>query len=238
MLICIYDTLYVIMDPQQITTTFIPKKPVIETAAVRTDRIPQSVSLAGFFAVGMLIVTAVGIGGIYVYRDYVQKQIIEQEISLNKSEKSFEPNLLQELTTVDKKLKNAAIVFKQHKALSPVFDILESVTLPNVRYTRFDFSFNESGNATVNLSGETDSYTAIAMQSQSLSEVTAFQNVIFSDFTRTPKKLVAFNVSLTVKPELLIFTQAPRKSTLVVPVELQSAVPAVTTGIPVETLNP
>jgi len=70
-----------------------------------------------------------------------------------------------------------------------------------------DISFNESRDIVATLSGESDGYRSIALQSQALAKNTSLKNIIFSNFVVNPRGRVSFNVSFIIPRSDILFTQ-------------------------------
>ncbi len=199
------------MDPNQITTTFIPKKPIEEIVVNTPGHRSAPAGTLFIIAIIVLILTIISVGGIIFYNKFLNSDIDQLQKSLTLSEKEYEPTLLVELTKLDKRLKGGATVLNQHVVVSPIFDLIEQNTLKTVRFSKFDLKVSESGIYEVVLAGEADNYQTIALQSQNFGDITVFKDVIFSDFTLTSKNRISFNVSFTVSRDILNFSSAPLK---------------------------
>ncbi len=70
-----------------------------------------------------------------------------------------------------------------------------------------DMSFNEAGDLAVTMSGESDGYRSIALQSQALAQNATLNDTIFSNFTVTPKGRVSFDVAFVIPKADLVFTK-------------------------------
>lgn len=204
------------MDPNQITTTFIPKKPIEEVVINTPGRSSAPAGTLFILAIIILILTIISVGGLFFYNNLTKSELVTLQESLEKNEKQYEPNLLVDLTNLDKRLKNGSALINQHIAVSPIFDLIEQYTLKTVRFSKFEFKTSDTGSYVVTLSGEADNYQSIALQSQNFGDISAFKGVIFSDFTLTPKNRISFNTSFTVAPEILSFKTAPLKSNTII----------------------
>lgn len=238
------------MDPNQITTTFIPKKPIEEVVINTPGRSSAPAGTLFILAIIILILTIISVGGLFFYNNLTKSELTTLQDSLEKNEKQYEPNLLVDLTNLDKRLKNGSALINQHIAVSPIFDLVEQYTLKTVRFSKFEFKTSDTGTYVVSLSGEADNYQSIALQSQNFGDISAFKGVIFSDFTLTPKNRISFNTSFTVSPEIINFKTAPLKSSMsiknntpAVPVSATSAVTSTqttesTAAVPANVLPP
>lgn len=191
---------------QNFTTTFIPKKPIVEQA-------PRSSKPAGILTIiAMLIFLATLVigGGSYLYANYLNGRTEELRKSIGLAEKNFEIKSISELQVLDKRLAVASTILKNHRVVTPFFRLLEETTLPAVRFSKFDFSIGEATSAqaaetTTALSGEAEGYRAIAQQSGVFGEHTAIRDHIFSNFILTPRGRVSFDLVFNVDPDLLDF---------------------------------
>ncbi len=199
------------MDPNQITTTFIPKRPITETIQT-PEPISRPVGFLFIIACIVLLVSGAFIGGMYWFTGYTADQNTLLTNQVASSKKSFEINLVNDMVSLDRRINHAELVVANHTVLSPVFDILETYTLDSVRLTKFDFKINDTKQIVVLLGGEARDYQSIALQAKKFNEINAFSSIIFSDFSINQREKTTFNVALTVSPELLAFAKAPLKS--------------------------
>lgn len=199
------------MDPNQITTTFIPKRPITETIQT-PEPISRPVGFLFIFSLGIMVLCGGIIGGLYWLTNYTREQGTVLVNQVASSKKTFEINLVNDMVKLDRSIKFSELTIANHTVLSPVFDILETYTLDTVRLTKFDFKINDSKQMIVVLGGEARDYQSIALQAKKFNEIAAFRSIIFSDFSVNQREKTTFNVTLTVSPELLAFAKAPLRS--------------------------
>jgi len=188
-------------------TTFIPKKPIVSQSSQSSAPVSKPVGILFVVSVIIFIMSLVTAGGMYGYKVYLEKQVVDLSNSLNLVQKNLDPNTIKEFTVMDKRLRNSETLLNQHIVTSPLFTMLGVTTLPTVRYTKMDMSFNEAGNLAVTMSGESDGYRSIALQSQALSQNANLSDTIFSNFTVTPKGRVSFDVAFTIPKSDLQFSK-------------------------------
>jgi hypothetical protein len=195
------------MDPNTVQTSFIPKKPLTEERAPAA----RSVSLLNFLSVFIFLASLLAAGGLFFYRGILQSSISDMEASLARSKASFEPGLISDLQTLDKRLNSANEVLDNHIAVSPIFLSLNALTLKSVRFTKFDYEIasDSSSSITVKMSGETapgpQGYTSIALESNKLAENKYFKDITFSNLTLTQAGGVSFDLTFTVDRNFLMF---------------------------------
>lgn len=203
----------------QFTTTFVPKKPMMPAVSASGNAVSRPVGLLTSLSTLFFFITLALAAGVYFWGQFQAKKNIQLEESLTRVEKTFEPQLITQLQKLDKQLKNGNLILNNHTVVSPVFAVLESSVIPQVRFTRFDFGIDEATKtASVKMSGEADGYAFIAQQSEILSKNTSIRNMIFSNFVLTQRGKISFDVSFTVLPEFIDFKRAPLFTTSSAPV--------------------
>lgn len=201
---------------QQFQTSFIPKKPIMESRATVSK---ASVSFFMIFATIVLVVAAIMLGGAYVYKigeqkskDSIQKYIVEKVNQI----KAEEPTL-REVTRIDKRISAADSVVKSHVLVSPIFNRLRQLTLKSIQFTKFEFSNGTSSSSTteVKMSGRANSYAAIANESDILTGAsgadTYFLSPIFSNLSLDDKARVAFDLTFRVDPDLVSYVDTLKR---------------------------
>ena len=192
---------------QEFRTTFIPKKPIVPQPASSVGAVSKPVGIIFTISLIIFIVSLCIGGGVYLYKSYLEKQVAELSSSLEALQRNIDPNVIKEFTVMDKRLKNSEVLINQHAVLSPLFTVLRTTTLPTVRYTKLDMTFSDNRDLQITMSGESDGYRSIALQSQALAKNANLKNTIFSNFVVTPKGRVAFDVSFMIPATDLAFAK-------------------------------
>ena len=195
------------MMENEFRTTFIPKKPIVPQSSQNSAPVSKPVGILFVISVIIFVVSLAIAGGMYGYKAYLQKEVADLSNSLNLVQKNLDPNTIKEFTVMDKRLRNSETLLNQHVITSPLFHVLGVTTLPTIRYTKMDMSFNDVGNLSVTMSGESDGYRSIALQSQALAQNANLSDTIFSNFTVTPKGRVSFDVAFTIPKTDLSFAK-------------------------------
>ncbi len=207
---------------QEFRTTFIPKKPVTEAPVTSSVRVPVGKPAGILFTLSVLILIISGIlgGGVYVYHKTATDKTKNLLAQIQIIEQRLESESIQTFALLDKRIKNAETLLRQHAVMYPIYRSIEKTALPQVRYTKMDTSLNsESGMIIVNLSGEADSYRSIALQSQSLGSDQKFKNILFSNFVVTPLGQVTFDVSLSINKSDLLYPIYARQINSLMPTQ-------------------
>jgi hypothetical protein len=190
------------------TTTFIPKKPIVpETSGPRPTSRP--VGLLSTISTILFFVAIICAIGVYVWEQYETQESAKLSASITLVEKSFEPELITQLQSLDTQLKTANTVLSGHTVVTPIFNVLASSTLPKVQFTKMSLVDDPTTGMAVSMSGVADSYQTIAQESDVLGSTSAFKNVLFSNFVLTQSGQISFDLSFSVDPSIVNFSTAP-----------------------------
>ncbi|MBA3550906.1 hypothetical protein H0W32_01715 [Patescibacteria group bacterium] len=191
------------MDPK-FQTTFIPKKPLIQTT---NNRSPRTINFFTLISLIVFITTAILAAGVWGYQKYLTKNIITLETTLNTELEKFEPALVADLGRLDTRLKSAKSLLNQHIALSSLFDFLSKVTLPSVRFSSFRYAINGQ-KITLNMTGQARSFSAVALQASELQQeknLNYIQNPLFSNLNLDEAGNVKFDFTGTVDSNKILY---------------------------------
>jgi hypothetical protein len=189
------------MDPQ-VSTSFIPKKPLTE------GRRGSSSGLIFLLALLIFIGSVVAAGAAFLYGTYLSNALTAKARSLETAQGAFESaGAIETLIRLDSRIKEAKSLLTGHVAPSAIFYFLSAQTLERVSFTGFDFGLKEDGSATIELKGITDGFPTIALQSDQLGSSKVLRNIIFSDIVVEEGGSVSFSLSATVDPALLLYSK-------------------------------
>lgn len=153
----------------------------------------------------ILVISGLLFGGAYFYKQQLIKRSDVLKESINRAQFIIDPALLNELTKVSGKIDSAKLVLSQHTSLLPIFSLLEKVTLKSVRFSNFSFSFSAEGVPTVNLIGDADSYSSLALQMDSFNKNSDIKGTSLSDMILGQSGRIKFNVSIKLDPSFIIY---------------------------------
>lgn len=202
------------MDPNtQFQTSFIPKKPMaqqVESVIVHHKRPMGALS---FFAIFIIIVLVIATIGLYLYKNVLNGELASAKQSLILAQKSFGPEVISDLELFNRRMSASKVLLSSHVVFSPLFSLLNQLTIPSVQFTRFQQTSTATGEGfTVRLNGIARDYKSIALQAQVFNSPSGkyLQDVVFSNLTLsnedTDKKgYVTFSLSFTVDPVLLSY---------------------------------
>lgn len=172
----------------------------------------------GLFVIAIFIfLGAAGMaGGLLYYQGTIQDDISQKSDQLAAARGEINTEAVSEYQRLEARLTQAGELLENHQALSPFFTLLERNTLQSVRYTNFEYTSGGGGNSgsqntansnsnvhSVSLSGEADSYQALARQSQLFLENELIRRSSFSGIQLTQNgELVEFQFTAQIAPSV------------------------------------
>lgn len=158
-----------------------------------------------FFAAIAAFVAVLSLTGGVIVLTLARESEREEFIAQNKiKEESLRPELLAQISLLDRRLKAARTLIGDHVFASNIFAVIEKNTHPQVRFLNFTFS---ADSAKLDMSGEAASYRALANQIGLFERDPQIEKTEFGGLSATGEGLVGFKLSLTFKPGLLHLRQ-------------------------------
>jgi hypothetical protein len=189
-------------------TSFIPKKPIVTNGATTSYGGGQkTTSISMVVSVSILIVVILSTGGLFLYKNYLIKNKEALSSSLVKVRDSFDNDTIAELETYDKRSSTAKQILNNHIVLSPLFELINELTLSSIQYTKFDHN-TANGIFSVKMSGIARDYRSIALQADvfNTGKGRKLKDIVFSNLTKDKNNYVTFDVEFTVDPSLLAYS--------------------------------
>lgn len=190
---------------QNFQTSFIPKKPIVQEEEVSTSKKPMS-----FFTVFGIIVfltMVASYGGLFLYQTTLVQKINASKEDLSKAGERFEIAKIDELQLLNKRLNAATKILEKHITISPIFEILQNITMKSVRYNKFTYNISDKNEIVISMSGEAQGYRSIALQSDLFSQEKNLIQPVFSNLTLNDKGAVLFDLEFKVDPILVNYKQ-------------------------------
>ncbi len=156
-------------------SSFIPKKPGV------AGSVSKSGGLFPFIANTIFVLALIASVLVFAYSKYLGNQISKMSDNLAVARQALEPELIAQLSSSDKRIAAANELIASHKSLSQFFDLLESLTLQNVRFTGFSYNQNTTGDVEISMKGQAQSYGVLALQAKIFSENENFIKPQFSN---------------------------------------------------------
>jgi hypothetical protein len=187
----------------RLRTSFIPKKTLILKSEAGGGRVSINLFLSFGMIVFFLMIALSA--GVYLYKVVIQKKITQEGAELEKARKAFEPSLIADVKRLDNRITTARIVLDNHIVALPIFDLLETLTLKTVRFTKFDYKNAKSGPPTIQLDGEAKGYSSVALLSDSFAGDERIKNPAFSNLNLNETGGVKFSFQASLDPSMVVF---------------------------------
>ncbi len=217
--------------------SFIPKKP-LSGPSVRSS----GAAFGMFFvlvATLIFVASLFAAGGAFVFKGFLHSSIASKSDTLQKAEAAFDPSTIQDLVRLDARINNAESLLQKHITALSIFNFFAQQTLQNVQFTGFTYELQENGSAQVSLTGISDGFATVALQSDQFGASKVLKNVVFSNIVVNATGRIGFNVKADLDPSLLSYA----KNLTAAPVPPPAAMPNTTpqqqmpqtgnTGLPV-----
>jgi hypothetical protein len=179
------------------------ERPVASAGSRRPVGILTLVSIFIFLAV------VLATGGLYLYRNMLQKNITSMDANLALAKERFEPAKINQLQVLGKRISASNQILAKHIAISPIFEALQKSTMKTIRYTSFNYEFSndKSSKIIVTMSGQAIGYRSIALQADLLAEDKNIVDPTFSNLTLDEKGNVLFDLEFSVDPNFVDYKQ-------------------------------
>ena len=140
----------------------------------------------------------------------MKKSITSMENTLNLAKNRFEPAKIAELQVLDKRLRASSEILSKHIVTTPIFEMLEKLTMKTVRYTKFSYELGTEKNISVKIkmSGQAIGYRSIALQSDLFTKNKNLIDPVFSNLTLDNNGRVLFDLEFSVDPSFVNYKQA------------------------------
>jgi hypothetical protein len=190
----------------QLQTSFMPKKPpVTAPTAPRAGR--RMFNVLALVSISVFSVAAVLSVLVFLYQAHLVRVISDMDTELIKARKSFEPEFIEEASRLNTRIEAARELINNHRALSPLFGVLEKKTLESVRFRDFSFDSSSGREATLVMTGQAKSFNAVALQSDVFGSERAFKDPVFSNFALNEQGDIVFNFKTSLDPALLRYSE-------------------------------
>jgi hypothetical protein len=180
-------------------TSFIPKK----TAPASAGR-PISGSVSPFMlgAIIIFVLTLAASGAVFAYRRILISSIGDMDRRLVEAKNSFEPDFINKVDRLNKRIEAAKKLIVAHKVVSPIFEVLENNTLATVRFNDFSYNLKDGGESSISLSGEAKNFSSVALQSDIFGKEKYIKSPAFSDLNPDSSGNIVFKFNASIDPAL------------------------------------
>lgn len=205
------------MDPK-FQTSFIPKKPLIQTTNVKPARTTNLFTLiSSIIFITVLVLSA----GVFGYKFYLTRANATLALELDSYLQRFEPELIAQLSRDDARIESGKTLLNQHIAVTSLMEFLSRVTLSSVRFTTFSY-VADARKVTLNMTGEAKNFAAVALQSDEfLKEANKpyIQNPLFSNLTLDKSGNVKFDFTGTMDASKISYKNLIKQAEASIPTQ-------------------
>jgi hypothetical protein len=213
------------MEPK-FQTSFIPKKQITSVGGLTGNSMGSGpvqqkakANLASAYmaiAVIVFIISVGAVGGAYFWKSYLKSANEQYKIDLAKMEEKFDINLIKKLKAKNIQIDSAKRLISNHVALSQAFDIVQRMTVADVRFSTMDFKGDsESGGKYVlNIKGQGKNLATVAFQSDVLADLAKYgldgviKNPIISSPTLELSGAVSFGLTADLDKGSVSYTKS------------------------------
>ncbi len=185
------------------TTSFIPRKAVAvpNTPYVKSGG-PSLLSIIGFF---IFLLSLLAAGGVYVWKIQVSRDIDSQITELRKTKEQFDEKTIAAATRLNDRINVVKKILDEHKSPSQVLEVLQKVTLENVRFRNLTYTTATDGTINIKASGTANDFESVVLQSDQLGVTGIFKDVLFSEVQSAGQNLVTFSLTANLDPQSVLY---------------------------------
>jgi len=191
-------------------TSFIPKKPVIESTSSGSG-----VSLFLLLSIILFIVAVALAGGVWLWQKSLVAQVEKDKTDLAAVKDSYEEGTIIPLVRLNDRIEESKNLLANHIAVHPVFVLLEENVIQNVQLKTFKFSAAGDKKINLELSGVAKNYDALSKQSDAFGAPHLRDFItepVISDFSLNQDGTVAFSFKALVNSSLISYESALEKA--------------------------
>lgn len=183
--------------PPTLPTSFVPKQPVASQA--KHSRPAGIFYYIAIFAMGVAVVGSAGTFGYSTYLTTVEQS---RKLKLEAAEKGIDPVAVEDFIRLRNRIQAASGVLDRHIVTSQFFDLLETLTLQNVRFQSLLLTIADDRVAIIEMRGLARSFNALAAQSAEFANEKRIKRAIFSGITADKSGFVQFALQAELVPKL------------------------------------
>jgi len=191
-------------------TSFIPKKNITQT--VSRGR-AEPISIALLVSIIIFILTLAAAGGVYFYKNMLVGRITAMNESLATAKNSFDPNFIEDLASLNKRILSANQILSAHTVVLPIFALLENEALATIKFDTLSYTLNADGSGALSMSGQAKNFSAVALQSDIFNQEKYIKNPVFSDLNPDQSGNISFKFSASLDPNLISYKNNLASST-------------------------
>lgn len=159
------------------------------------------------FAVILLLISVALAGGAFVYGKFTALNIEKKAKALEDAKAALNPELINELSRLSRKMSVADSLMNSHISVSDIFAALEESTLKSIKFDDFNYNYAPD-KITISLRGKASGFSSIALQSDLFGKSKVLEKPVFSNLNLDDKGSVNFLFSAEVNPNAILYKNA------------------------------
>ncbi|OGF52197.1 hypothetical protein A3H04_00675 [Candidatus Giovannonibacteria bacterium RIFCSPLOWO2_12_FULL_43_11c] len=164
------------------------------------NRPRESVGILMVAGILIFILSISALAGLIFYKQDLSKQKDSLIGEIKKQEKEFNQTSIQDWARTAEAIDLAKQILQEHSYVSNAFAFVQKNTLPDVRYSKFEF---DADSKKISLGAEAKGYAAMAQQRQIFINNPAISSATVGDFNLDKTGKVLFSVDLIFNSSLL-----------------------------------
>lgn len=199
------------MEPK-FQQTFIPRKPVAGRPTfgqpVKKNisvNISRRVNVLSMLATLIFIIAILGVCGVFGYSLYLKHNIERLHGELEAEIADLKHDEIEKVSLLDLRLRSAKTVIGKHVMSTNLLDLLGALTLHSIRYSDLSYETVPGGAPKLSISGSTNDFESVALQSSVLKNNSSVTEVQFSELDVDEDGDVVFTIEASFKPDLIQF---------------------------------
>lgn len=190
-----------------IPTSFVPKQPVATGPSPRYTRSGGNLfMMIASLVLGLSVVAGIGV---FAYERYLSGVRDSKQAEVEQVRENINSEVVEDFIRTRDRFSAAQGLLNEHVAASQFFDLLEALTLQNVRFSGLSFTLSDDRSAKIHMDGTARSFNALAAESSAFASEKRIKRAIFSDITVDPAtRNVSFSLDAELAPALLTLSTA------------------------------
>jgi H2-forming N5,N10-methylenetetrahydromethanopterin dehydrogenase-like enzyme len=193
------------MEPK-FQTSFIPKKPIGSSQGLGISVIRGN-NILSVIATVVFIVTVLTAGSLFFYKNILINQVSVADKSVIDTQIVLGTDTILKLVDLDTRIKSARILLEKHAVVSKVLLLMEGLVLKKMRFNEFSYK-NLDNKPSVSVSGEIQTYNALAGQQEAFLSNPSVKNPEFSNFNLADNGYIVVKFSADIDPNLISYKTA------------------------------
>lgn len=147
--------------PDLSNNSFIPKRGPVQR---RVSNAARPVYIFTIFSYLLMFSTLIASGGVFVYKNIVEKQYQEELMALRQDIADFKIGQMQEVMRFDLRLQQITGRVKHNVSLTKIYDALEAATIDTVKFNKLHMQRTGDDSIELAIESGTDTFDSIIFQ--------------------------------------------------------------------------